>query len=128
MFFFLGPFFFLLPLIVLLVAARFLSGFFRRLFHDEADPRLLRQSGESPLLHRPDRGRIESRVVSLAYRLGGRVTVSDVVIETGLGIKEAEELMDRMTDEVRVRMVVDDRGLVAYEFPEIIDRLEREKR
>jgi hypothetical protein len=80
------------------------------------------------LLRRPDRGRIESRVVSLAYRLGGRVTVSDVVIETGLGIKEAEELMDRMTDEVRVRMVVDDRGLVAYEFPEIIDRLEREKR
>ena len=53
--------------------------------------------------------------------------MSDVVIDTGLGIRDAEALLDRMTDEVRVRLVVDESGLVTYEFPEIIDRLEREK-
>jgi hypothetical protein len=128
MFFFFGPFFLLLPLIVLLLAARFLSGFFRHLFHDDTERLMRHPGGESPLARRPERDRIESRVVSLAYRLGGRVTVSDVVIDTSLGIKESEEVLDHMTDEVRVRMVVDERGLVTYEFPEIIDRIEREKR
>lgn len=70
----------------------------------------------------------ESRVFTLAYRLGGRVTLSDVVMETGLGMTDAEMLMNEMVDELHVRMVVQDDGQVIYEFPEVISRLDRESR
>jgi hypothetical protein len=126
MFFFFGPLFFIVPVLVLLVASRFLSGLFRHAMRDSLPPdaggRTLRGAigfGGTPVL--------ESRVFSLAYRMGGRVTVSDVVIDSGLGIKDAEALLDGMTDELRVRMVLDERGLVAYEFPEIMERLRRER-
>ncbi len=126
MMFFFGPFFFLLPLAAFLIIARILAGFFGRELHDAGRKARLEGSASSAPQPR-SQGRLESRVIALAYRLGGRVTVSDVVIETGLGIREAEGLMDRMTDEVRVRMNVDDRGLVSYDFPEIMDRLDRER-
>ena len=42
-----------------------------------------------------------------------------------LNLKEAEEVINRMVDEIRVRMVVDEKGLVIYEFPEIIARFPR---
>ena len=48
--------------------------------------------------------RLENRIFRLAYRLGGRLTVSDLV------------------DNSRVTIEVRDDGLVFYEFPEIIDR------
>jgi hypothetical protein len=64
----------------------------------------------------------ESAIFNLAYRLKGRITLSDVIIETGLGMKEAESVINRMLDGIRVRMEVDDSGLVVYEFPEIIAR------
>jgi len=123
MFFFFGPFFLIVPLVAVFLATRFLGSLLRHVFRDtlRASPAI----GTPPQVLAP--GRLESRVVSLAYSLGGRVTVSDVVIETRLGMKEAEELLDGMTDEVRVRMTVDDDGLVAYEFPEIIERLKRER-
>ncbi len=126
MFFFFGPLFFVVPVLVLFAASRVLSRLLRHTLHDALPP-----AHQAPARY-ADRdgaptGRLESRVFSLAYRMGGRVTVSDVVMETGLGIRDAEALLDRMTDEVRVRMLVDDSGLVTYEFPEIIDRIERER-
>lgn len=72
------------------------------------------------------RNSLESQVFKLAYRRKGRLTVSDIVIETGLGIDEAERLIQGMVDNVRVRMEVNDRGLVVYEFPEIQSRFEEE--
>jgi hypothetical protein len=126
MFFFFGPLFFILPLLVLLVASRFLSGLFRHAMRDA----LPAEAGGKLLRREIDFGRaraLESRVFSLAYRMGGRVTVSDVVIDSGLGIKDAEALLDGMTDELRVRMVLDEGGLVAYEFPEIMERLRKER-
>ncbi len=67
---------------------------------------------------------IEARVFQLAYKLKGRVTVSDIVIETGLSVREAEAAIHGMVDNSRVRMEVGDNGLVTYEFPEIIARFE----
>jgi len=37
-------------------------------------------------------------------------------------VHEAEELIQGMVDNSRVRMEVDDRGMVIYEFPEIMER------
>ncbi len=67
---------------------------------------------------------VESAVFSLAYRLKGRITLSDIIIETGLGMREAEEVANGMVDGMRVRMEVLENGLVIYEFPEIIARFE----
>ncbi|MBN2553809.1 MAG: hypothetical protein JXB06_13610, partial [Spirochaetales bacterium] len=59
-----------------------------------------------------------------AYKHEGRLTVSDIVLETDLGLKEAEEVINGMVDGTHVRMEVEDSGLVVYEFPEIISRFE----
>ena len=69
----------------------------------------------------------EARVFQLARKLGGRLTVSDVVIDLGLDVRDAEELLQSLVDNVRVRMEVDDNGRVTYEFPEIIDRFEEDR-
>lgn len=73
-------------------------------------------------------GNLESRIFKLANRRKGRITVSDVVIETGLGVNEAEQLLQSMVDNVRVTMEVNDEGLVTFEFPEILRRFEDEDR
>lgn len=82
-----------------------------------------------PDVYRSDRGgqtNLVSQLFKLAYRRKGRLTVSDIVIETGLGVEEAEQLIQGMVDNVRVRMEVNERGMVVYEFPEIQDRFEDE--
>lgn len=65
---------------------------------------------------------LDSRVFRLAYRNGGRVTVSQVVMETGMSLEQTEAYLDHLCDGVRVRMEVSEGGLVTYEFPELIDR------
>ena len=74
----------------------------------------------------PRRGRLENRVFRLAYRLGGRLTVSDLVVDLDLGIDEAESFLNRLVDSTRVTIEVRDDGLVYYEFPEIIARRNRD--
>lgn len=71
-----------------------------------------------------NRGEWESRVFRLAYKNRGRITLSDIVLETELGLKDAEEIIEEMIDGVHVRMEVREDGLVVYEFPEIIARFE----
>jgi len=66
----------------------------------------------------------EHQIFRLANKLRGRLTVSDIVINTGMGIKDAEETMNKMVDGMRVRMEIDNRGIVVYEFPEIIAKYE----
>jgi len=65
---------------------------------------------------------LESKVFRLASRLGGRLTISDVVIETDLSVAEAESFMDHLVDGSHVRMEVTDEGSVIYEFPELMGR------
>ena len=69
---------------------------------------------------------IENRIFRAALKHSGRLTVSDIVLETDLSIREAEEVINGMVDGTHVRMEVEDNGLVVYEFPEIISRLEHQ--
>ena len=123
MVFFLSPFLFLLPILFVAVSARAVSHLFRQLFRDGTTA----SSGPPTLVAGAGRG-VQSRIFRTAYRLGGMVTLSDVVIETGLDLGDAEALMDRMVDEVRVRMVIEQCGSIVYEFPEVVERVRRERR
>ena len=67
----------------------------------------------------------EARVFRLAYKRRGRITVSDAVIDLGLSIQQAEELLNSLVDDLRVRMEVTPNGLVVYEFPEILARFRK---
>ena len=57
-------------------------------------------------------------VFRLAKRHGGVITVSDVVSELGIDPKEAEKLLDGVTDGLRVEMDVDSNGVMRYTFRE----------
>lgn len=125
MFFFWGPFFFVFPVFIIYIIIRhiiappksrhsrwYLDDYYRSFeanYHDNG----------------PGKESNQVTIYKLAYKLEGRITVSDIVIETGQGVQEAEELIQSMVDNQRVRMEVDENGLVVYEFPEIIDRLKR---
>ena len=85
--------------------------------------RLYDRSGFS---HLPRSRSIEGRIFRAALKHSGRLTVSDIVLETDLGIREAEEQINGMVDGTHVRMEVQDDGLVVYEFPEIISRFENQ--
>ena len=71
-------------------------------------------------------GRQVNRVFRLAYRLGGRLTVSDLVVDLDFGIEEAEQFLGQLVDSTRVTMEVQSDGLIYYEFPEIIARRRRD--
>ena len=71
----------------------------------------------------PQRPRVsQSEIFQLARKLKGRITLSDIVIETGVSLQEAETIIEAMIDGSHVTMEVKDSGRVVYEFPEIIDR------
>jgi hypothetical protein len=122
MFFFWGPFFFIFPAIAVYYLVRHLLGPDRRgdrsKWMSELDD--LAYPGWPDDQHQKGSTRVQ--IYKLAYKLKGRLTVSDIVIETGLDADEAEELIQSMVDNLRVRMEVMDDGLVVYEFPEIIAR------
>lgn len=129
MFFLFGyPFIFLIPLFLFFFVFRAGGRIFRSFDRRRPDPLDEQHGFHDPYrsLYRR-RGNIESQIFKLAYQRKGRLTVSDVVIETGLGIDEAERLIQGMVDNARVRMEVNDRGLVVYEFPEILSRFEEEE-
>lgn len=72
--------------------------------------------------HTTDHRRLEPAVFRAAARLGGVLTVSDVVLETDLPVDASRALLERMSDGEHVRMEVTDRGRVEYHFPEILTR------
>ena len=119
-------FLFLVPLFLTVLAVRAGTSFFRyigRHSNDHAHRSDQYYFPEDVNPWGPRRvGGYDARIFKLADRREGRLTISDVVIETGLSVEEAEQLMQKMVDNTRVRMEVDDRGMVFYEFPEIMDR------
>ncbi len=72
----------------------------------------------------PDEQSLQSKIMRLALDKGGILTVTDVVMATGLSIKEAEEALNNMVDGLRIKMEVRDSGIIVYEFPEIMKRTE----
>ena len=122
------PFGFLFPLVFFVLIARIASRYFRRdhrePYLDDADVWSRRDAGQRSI-DLPSRGpNPEAQIFKLAYRLKGRLTISDIVVETGLRVSEAEQLVESMVDNNHVRMEVDERGMVTYEFPEIMRRFE----
>lgn len=130
MFFLFGyPFIFLIPLFLFFFVFRAGGRIFRSFERRRPDAFDHDPYRSLPEMYRgafQPRNSLESQVFKLAYRRKGRLTVSDIVIETGLGIDEAERLIQGMVDNVRVRMEVNDRGMVVYEFPEIQARFEED--
>ena len=126
-----SPFYFLLPLIFFFIIVRAVFGFFRGVGRRRFDelPREFTLPGDAQraraMLDRRNSSQ-ESAIFKLAYRMKGRLTLSDIVVETGLSLAEAEDLIQGMVDTTHVRMEVDDRGMVVYEFPEILRRFEEE--
>ncbi|MCF7947845.1 MAG: hypothetical protein K9M94_04560 [Spirochaetia bacterium] len=125
MFFFWGPFFFVFPVFIIYMVVRhiiappkrhhsrwYLDEYYRSFEPGYSDSGPGEESNQVTLY-------------KLAYKLEGRITVSDIVIETGMEVKEAEELIQSMVDNQRVRMEVDENGMLLYEFPEIIARLKQ---
>ncbi len=67
-------------------------------------------------------GRIsEQRLFALAEKHGGTLRAIDVANELRVMTSEAEALLDRLVDEVRVSMRVTDEGEIHYVFREIVD-------
>jgi len=122
---------FLIPVLIILFFARVIPGLFRGFFREievrkiYRDQRISRRrkQGENQR-HLRDRKpkNIEGVIFNLAYTLKGKITLSDIIIETGLSMKETENTINQMVDGIRVRMEVNDQGMVVYEFPEIIAR------
>jgi hypothetical protein len=56
----------------------------------------------------------------LAKRRGGVLTLSDIIIETGLSVQQAEEMMNALVDNIYVRLEVTEQGRFVYEFPELM--------
>lgn len=67
-----------------------------------------------------DRRPIQQRIMRLALDHGGVLTVTDVVLATGISMKQAEQTLNEMVDGFRVKMEVTDSGIVHYEFTELI--------
>jgi len=62
---------------------------------------------------------IQREIFKLASTEGGSISVSDVVLATGLTIAEAEKSLNDITDGFRIRMDVTDSGIVRYVFTEL---------
>ena len=123
----------LVPVIFFVVVIRIIRSFFRS-SHRNIESRMsdLRLPDRNtdfetiasyPSVRPPGR---EGEIFRLADEMKGRLTVSDIVLETDLSIREAEDVINGMVDGTHVRMEVEDNGLVLYEFPEIISRFESE--
>jgi hypothetical protein len=62
---------------------------------------------------------LEHRIYRFAAQHDGAVTVSELVVETGIEAQRIEQHLDGMVDERRVRMEVEDDGTTVYYFPEL---------
>ena len=127
--FFWFPFGILFPALFIFLIFRFGMRFFNDLSNNSSRLnswdrwRLYDRSG---LSHLPRSRSIEGRIFRAALKHSGRLTISDIVMETDLSIREAEEQINSMVDGTHVRMEVEEDGLVVYEFPEIISRFENQ--
>jgi hypothetical protein len=65
---------------------------------------------------------LERRVLQLATRRGGSLTVTEVAAELDLSLPAAERILTGMDDGFRVLSEVTDEGILVFEFPEIRHR------
>lgn len=63
---------------------------------------------------------LNRRVLMLATRRGGVLTVTEVAAELDLSLEAAEKVLIGMDDGFRVRSDISDEGVLYYEFPEVV--------
>ena len=64
--------------------------------------------------------RQQNRVVRLAQKRNGRLTVTETAADTGLTVEEAAEILKRLADGGFVEVEITDSGLIVYRFPEVL--------
>lgn len=62
---------------------------------------------------------MQRKVILLAGRRGGSLTVTEAAAELNLSIQAAERILIAMEDGLRVRSEVTEEGIVLYDFPEL---------
>ena len=77
---------------------------------------------------KPKHSDLDGSIFRLAKSRGGHVSLSEVVVETGLELERAEKYMDSMVDSAHVAMEVDKDGRLYYVFPELISEDKRNER
>ena len=68
------------------------------------------------------RQRLERRVIQLATRKGGSLTVTEVASDLDLSLAAAEGVLIGMDDGFRVRSDITREGVLIFEFPEVQHR------
>ncbi|MFW5800139.1 MAG: NINE protein [Spirochaetota bacterium] len=63
---------------------------------------------------------IERDILNLAKKNNGRLTVTQVAMETDLSLEKAEEHLQNMVKSGYVQLSISDNGVMVYEFLEII--------
>jgi hypothetical protein len=63
---------------------------------------------------------VQQQIFKLAKQNDGKLTVTEVVLETGLSVRQSEEALNILVDGYRVRMDVDVSGMITYEFSELV--------
>jgi TM2 domain-containing membrane protein YozV len=64
---------------------------------------------------------VEDQILNLAQEKNGRITATDVAMNTELTIEEADKLLKKLAESSYVSMEVSDKGVIYYEFVELID-------
>lgn len=65
---------------------------------------------------------VERRILQLATRRGGTLTVTEAAAELDLSLPAAERALTAMDDGFRVRSEITEEGILVYEFPEVLHR------
>ena len=68
---------------------------------------------------------IESEIIKLAGKVGGKLTVVEVVAEMAIAVEEARAVLDSLVENHVAEIQVSDSGGLVYDFPDV--RLIQEK-
>jgi len=69
---------------------------------------------------------LQRRILRLAGKRGGSLTVTEVAADLNLSLPAAEKALVAMDDGFRVRSEITDEGIIVYEFPEVLHRRQLE--
>lgn len=64
---------------------------------------------------------IEDQILQLAQKKEGKITATDVAMNTELTIEEADKLLKKLAESSYVSMEISEKGIIYYEFIELID-------
>lgn len=62
----------------------------------------------------------QRKLVQLARRSQGRLTVTDAAADAGMTVEEAEDILKKMCDSGYVEIEVTESGMMVYRFPEVL--------